>query len=110
MLEALEKGVKGGVWFSLIDKVYRPKTLYQAWHKVKANKGGVGTDYQSLEGFERNLEQNLHRLQEELRTGSYQPRPIRRGSTLRSQGVRTRGRWAFRVYEIGWYRKPFVWW
>jgi RNA-directed DNA polymerase len=78
MLEALEKGVKGGVWFSLIDKVYRPKTLYQAWHKVKANKGGVGTDYQSLEGFERNLEQNLHRLQEELRTGSYQPRPIRR--------------------------------
>jgi RNA-directed DNA polymerase len=78
MLEALEKGVKGGVWFSLIDKVYRPKTLYQAWLKVKANKGGVGTDYQSLEGFERNLEQNLHRLQEELRTGSYQPRSIRR--------------------------------
>jgi len=78
MLEALEKGVKGGVWFSLIDKVYRPKTLYQAWLKVKANKGGVGTDYQSLEGFERNLEQNLHKLQEELRTGSYQPRPIRR--------------------------------
>ena len=27
MLEALEKGVKGGVWFSLIDKVYRPTTL-----------------------------------------------------------------------------------
>ena len=78
MLEALEKGVKGGVWFSLIDKVYRPKTLYQAWHKVKANKGGVGTDYQSLEGFERNLEQNLNKLQEELCTGSYQPRPIRR--------------------------------
>lgn len=25
MLEALEQGVKGGVWFSLIDKVYRPK-------------------------------------------------------------------------------------
>jgi RNA-directed DNA polymerase len=78
MLEALEKGVKGGVWFSLIDKVYRPKTLYQAWLKVKANKGGVGADYQSLEGFERNLEQNLHKLQEELRSGSYQPRPIRR--------------------------------
>lgn len=78
MLEALEQGVKGGIWFSLIDKVYRPKTLYQAWLKVKANKGGVGTDHQSLEGFERNLEQNLHRLQEELCTGSYQPRPIRR--------------------------------
>ena len=31
MLAALEKGVKGGVWFSLIDKVYRPSTLYAAW-------------------------------------------------------------------------------
>lgn len=78
MLEALEKGVKGGVWFSLIDKVYRPETLQRAWRKVKANKGGAGTDHQSLEGFERDLERNLHKLHEELRTGSYQPRPILR--------------------------------
>jgi hypothetical protein len=34
MLEALEQGVKGGVWFSLIDKVYRPETLRRAWQKV----------------------------------------------------------------------------
>ena len=78
MLEALEKGVKGGVWFSLIDKVYRPKTLQRAWRKVKANKGGAGTDHQSIEEFERDLERNLHKLHEELRTGSYQPRPILR--------------------------------
>jgi len=31
MLEALEEGVKGGVWFSLIDKVYRPQSLAVAW-------------------------------------------------------------------------------
>ncbi len=78
MLEALEKGVKGGVWFSLIDKVYRPETLRRAWVKVRANKGGAGTDHQSLEGFERDLERNLNKLHEELRTGSYQPRPILR--------------------------------
>jgi RNA-directed DNA polymerase len=78
MLEALEQGVKGGVWFSLIDKVYRPETLRGAWLKVKANKGGAGTDHQSLEGFERELERNLNKLHEELRTGSYQPRPILR--------------------------------
>jgi RNA-directed DNA polymerase len=78
MLEALEKGVKGGVWFSLIDKVYRPETLQRAWRKVKANKGGAGTDHQSIEEFERDLERNLHKLHEELRTGSYQPRPILR--------------------------------
>ena len=78
MLEALEQGVKGGVWFSLIDKVYRPETLRRAWQKIKANKGGAGTDHQSLEGFERDLERNLNKLHEELRTGSYQPRPILR--------------------------------
>jgi RNA-directed DNA polymerase len=48
MLEALEKGVKGGVWFSLIDKVYRPSTLYAAWLTVKANKGSAGSDLMPL--------------------------------------------------------------
>ena len=27
MLRALEEGVKGGKWYSLIDKVYAPRTL-----------------------------------------------------------------------------------
>ena len=31
MLEALDNGVKGGVWFSLIDKVWAPRTLEAAW-------------------------------------------------------------------------------
>ena len=36
MLAALENGVKGGKWFSLIDKVYRVETLRAAWQKVEA--------------------------------------------------------------------------
>lgn len=76
MLEALDKGVKGGVWFSLIDKVYRPTTLYAAWLTVKANKGSAGSDRQSIEDFEHNLTDNLARLQHELQEGSYRPRPI----------------------------------
>ena len=78
MLEALERGVKGGVWFSLIDKVYRPSTLHRAWLQVRANKGAPGSDHQSIEDFERQLEGNLRKLHEELRTGTYRPRPIRR--------------------------------
>ena len=78
MLEALEKGVKGGVWFSLIDKVYRPATLYAAWITVKRNKGSEGSDHQSTDAFEANLAAEITRLAEELRTGAYQPRPIRR--------------------------------
>jgi len=35
MLTALEEGVKGGVWFSLIDKVYAERTLRAAWSHVK---------------------------------------------------------------------------
>ena len=38
MKSALGNGVKGGKWFSLMDKVYRPSTLEAAWRKVEANK------------------------------------------------------------------------
>ncbi len=78
MLEALEQGVKGGVWFSLIDKVYRRSTLRASWERVKANGGGAGTDHQSIEEFESRLEKNLEELSEALRNGSYCPQPIRR--------------------------------
>lgn len=78
MLEALEQGVKGGVWFSLIDKVYRPKTLYAAWQTVKRNGGSAGTDHESVERFEQELEDKITKLSEELRTGTYRPRPIKR--------------------------------
>ena len=33
MLSALVNGVKGGKWFSLMDKVFAPKTLAVAWTK-----------------------------------------------------------------------------
>jgi len=78
MLEALEKGVKGGVWFSLIDKVHRPQVLLAAWLQVRGKGRAVGSDHQSLEQFEEQLESNLTKLEEELRAGTYRPRPIRR--------------------------------
>jgi len=48
MLIALDNGVKGGKWFSLIDKVYSLKTLNIAWQQVKSNKGSAGVDKQSM--------------------------------------------------------------
>ena len=78
MLEALGKGVKGGVWFSLIDKVRRPSTLAAAWAAVKRNGGSAGSDHQSIQDFEKDLAGEIARLSEALRTGSYRPRPIRR--------------------------------
>jgi len=72
------RGVKGGVWFSLIDKIQRPKTLNAAWAAVKRNGGGAGSDHQSIEDFEKDLGGEIERLCEALRTGGYRPRPIRR--------------------------------
>jgi RNA-directed DNA polymerase len=78
MLETLEKGVKGGKWFSLIDKVYSPKNLRAAWEKVLRNKGSAGVDQLSVESFSRHAERYLAELHEELRTGKYRPQPALR--------------------------------
>ena len=51
MVSALDNGVKGGKWFSLVDKVIRPTTLDGAWRKVARNKGASGVDGQSIERF-----------------------------------------------------------
>jgi RNA-directed DNA polymerase len=78
MLAALEQGVKGGRWFSLMDKVYALPNLRAAFAKVKVNAGAAGVDRQTVEMFEQHLEANLERLAEELKTRSYQPRAVRR--------------------------------
>jgi len=62
---------------SLIDKVYKRKNLEMAWEKVKANRGSGGVDGQNLEAFEAQLEQQLDRLQRELKEDTYQPLPVR---------------------------------
>ena len=41
MLTALERGIKGGKWFSLIDKVYALANLRAAFQKVKSNQGAA---------------------------------------------------------------------
>src|SRR6266849_2572573 len=62
---------------SLIDKVYKRKNLEMAWEKVKANRGSGGVDGQNLEAFEAQLDQQLDRLQRELKEDAYQPQPVR---------------------------------
>jgi len=78
MLTALEKGVKGGKWFSLIDKVSSKANLRASFRKVKANKGSAGVDHVTIEMFEIHLEENLERISRELISGDYQPQAIRR--------------------------------
>ena len=78
MLTALETGVKGGKWFSLIDKVYKMDNLRAAFAKVKANRGSAGVDRQTVKMFESRLEENLARLHQALKDGTYRPQAIKR--------------------------------
>lgn len=86
MLAALEEGVKGGVWFSLIDKVYGSSNLFSAWAKIARNKGAAGVDDITIRSYEREVEANLRRLSELLKTGAYQPKAIRRTYIPKSDG------------------------
>jgi RNA-directed DNA polymerase len=78
MLTTLEEGVKGGVWFSLIDKVFAERNLRAAAAKVVANHGAPGVDHVSVEAFSDDLEANVAKLTTALRGGAYQPQAIRR--------------------------------
>jgi RNA-directed DNA polymerase len=96
MLAALEQGVKGGKWYSLIDKVQSETTLRAAFAQVEANQGAAGVDHVSVEHYAKDKDAILRRLSEELRRGSYRPQQIRRhyipkpGSTeMRPLGIPT---------------------
>jgi retron-type reverse transcriptase len=56
-----------------IDK----RLVYEAWEKVRANKGAPGVDAISVELFESQLKDNLYKLWNRLSSGSYFPGPVR---------------------------------
>jgi len=78
MLTALENGVKGGRWFSLIDKAYRTKTLEKAWDKVRRNKGAAGVDGVSIKRVANNPTKYLQELHEQLKADTYEPQAVKR--------------------------------
>jgi RNA-directed DNA polymerase len=51
--------------------------VWEAYLKVKANKGAAGVDEQSIKQFEQNLKGNLYKLWNRLSSGSYFPPPVK---------------------------------
>lgn len=76
MLTALENGVKGGRWFSLIDKVYAEANLFRSFDRVARNKGAAGVDHVTIEQFARHLDENIERLTRSLADDSYRPQAV----------------------------------
>src|SRR5262249_57648256 len=85
----LGNGVKGGKWYSLIDKVYAAGTVALAWTKVQANQGSAGVDGQSVDRFAAKAEVYLSELSAALREDSYRPQAVKRVEIPKGDG-RTR--------------------
>ncbi|MCU0239744.1 MAG: reverse transcriptase domain-containing protein [Pyrinomonadaceae bacterium] len=70
----------------MFDKIVEIKSLYNAWRKVRANKGSAGIDQISWFGFEQKLDANLAELSRNLQTLTYQPLPAKFVSIAKANG------------------------
>ena len=53
------------------------RSVWEAYKRVKSNRGAAGVDEQSIEQFEENLKGNLYKLWNRLSSGSYFPPPVK---------------------------------
>ena len=65
-------------YYSLIDKIYSKENLTKAYQQVKKNKGAPGIDGITIKAYGENLHENTEALHLELKTGRYEPSPVRR--------------------------------
>ena len=78
MLATLERGIKGGKWYSLMDKVTKAGTLRRAAQAVIRNQGAAGVDGQTTERLSAQLEPIIAFLSRQLREQRYTPQPVKR--------------------------------
>jgi RNA-directed DNA polymerase len=96
MLATLERGIKGGQWYSLIDKVWKMENLQSAAERLAKGKSAKKADGRRCRRYLEQSRWRLPTLQAKLKTGDYQPRPVQRvwipklgGQELRPLGVPT---------------------
>ena len=78
MLDTLERGIKGGQWYSLMDKVWREPNLLTAAWSVIGKDGAAGVDGQSCALLEAHVDETVAELSRLLQTERYEPRPVKR--------------------------------
>jgi RNA-directed DNA polymerase len=72
---------------ALYDRVYRDDVLWEAWERVRENRGAAGVDRVTLVDVESyGVGRMLGELQRDLRQGTYRPAPVRRRLIPRSDG------------------------
>jgi RNA-directed DNA polymerase len=78
MVATLERGIKHGKWYSLIDKVWKLENLQSAVKQVSRNRGGAGVDEQPCADYQRQSPGRLPGLQARLQCGEYRPKAVKR--------------------------------
>ena len=71
---------------SLSTQLCQPETLHAAWRKVRANKGGPGSDGVTIQQFEANLTKHLRQLSCELAEERYYPLPVQKFTMKKANG------------------------
>jgi len=88
-LWAAAKRHPGRRFHALYDRMYRSDVLYEAWRRVKRNRGSAGVDAQTLSEVEQyGVERFLGELEAELRAGVYRPRAVLRRYIPKADGKR----------------------
>jgi hypothetical protein len=71
----------------LMEEVCERENCWQAYKRVKANKGSPGIDGMKVGDLSGYLKQHWPSIREQLLRGTYQPQPVRRYAKLRQLGV-----------------------
>ena len=72
---------------ALMDRIWRPDILQEAWRRVKRNRGAAGVDGVTLAVVEQyGVERLLQELGVALRAGTYRPQPVLRRYIPKADG------------------------
>jgi len=87
MVEARDTLRKTGrKWYLLYDKLHDERNLREAWQQVRDNKGAPGLGGETIEEYEKTIDERLNRLRSRLKERRYEPRPIRRAYIPKTDG------------------------
>jgi RNA-directed DNA polymerase len=86
---AAAKQSPGRRFHALYDRIHRSDVLWEAWERVRANRGAAGVDALTLEAVEDyGVHRMLGELAADLRAGKYHPSPVRRVEIPKPDGTK----------------------